>query len=91
MSTTAGKTSADPVLPMITGDCPKFATGNFSFGKLTGVMDVGTKGSGGALVFYWAGSDFAASMYTQVGMSNVQKVTSQGGMIVSIQGSQSRN
>jgi poly(3-hydroxybutyrate) depolymerase len=50
-------------------------------------MNVGAQGAGGALVFFWAGTDQPAANYTQIGMNNVERITSQGGMIVSIQGS----
>lgn len=77
---------ADPVLPAITGECPRFADGSFSFGRVTGVMRVGAKKEGGALVFYWPGTSFPASTYTQMGAKNIERVISEGGMIVSIQG-----
>jgi dienelactone hydrolase len=77
-----------PKLPEITGECPAFATGDWSFSGLTGVMEAGEKSAGTApLLFYWAGTDFPASAYTQVGDNNVKRVTSEGGVIVSIQGS----
>ena len=88
MSTSGARSGAAPKLPEITGECPKFATGDWSFSGMTGVMEVGEKAEGrGALVFYWPGTDFPASAYTQVGDNNIERVTSEGGIIVSIQGS----
>lgn len=85
--TLPGGSGPMPILPEITGECPEFKTGEFTFGGVSGVMDVGTKSEGSApFLFYWAGTDFDASTYTSIGDNNVQKVTSEGGVIVSIQG-----
>jgi len=75
----------DPAIPAITGDCPNFVTGAFSYQGLTGQMVVGPMGTGdGALLFYWHGTAMPASM---IQMGNSQsKITSLGGIIVSPDG-----
>jgi len=80
-------TTLEPVIPAITGDCPAFVTGEFSFQGLTGLMEVGAKGSGeGALLFYWHGTASPTSEYLMIGKSNINRITEEGGIIVSPDG-----
>jgi len=80
-------TTLEPVIPAITGDCPTFVSGEFSFQGFTGLMEVGVKGSGeGALLFYWHGYSTSASSYSAIGLSNRNRITEAGGIIVSPDG-----
>ena len=84
-------TTRDPIIPAVTGACPNFATGDFSFQGLSGVMDVGPKGAGtGSLLFYWHGTGGSASGYRGlfggIGAANIDKITTAGGIIVAVQG-----
>jgi predicted esterase len=85
------KTAKDPVLPMITGDCPTFTAGmkTMDFGGLKGVIfDVGPKGTGGgSLVFYWHGTGSTSGEYTSSTMqANVmQDLRAKGGIVISPQ------
>lgn len=80
-------TLLEPVIPAITGECPSFVSGDFSFQGLTGIMEVGAKGGGeGVIVFHWHGTAMAASNYTMLGLNNITRITSEGGIIVSPDG-----
>jgi hypothetical protein len=79
-------TATDPAIPEITGECPNFATGNFSFMGLAGLMEVGPKGNGGgSILFFWHGTGMQANTYSALG-AGIQKITSAGGIIVSPDG-----
>jgi len=78
----------EPLIPQITGDCPVFETGTFSFSDVSGEMEVGPKMDGtGSLVFYWHGTIEQASQYKAFLGPFIQDILSQGGIVVAIQGS----
>jgi poly(3-hydroxybutyrate) depolymerase len=84
-------TSGDPVIPQVTADCPSFQSGSFSFQGLSGEMEVGAMGgTPGPLLFYWHGTGGSAggfrSPFAGIGSGNIQKITSQGGIIFAVQG-----
>jgi hypothetical protein len=87
----AGPSSArDPVIPPVNGDCPTFATGTVTVGGLAGIsLQVGPKSQGtGPLIFYWHGTGQQASEVNALIPAAVrQEILSQGGIIVSPQGS----
>jgi len=76
----------DPVIPQVEGDCPGFVNGPLNFMGLSGQIVAGAKGSGdGALLFYWHGTVMNSGEYFMIG-ANATRITSAGGVIVSIQG-----
>jgi predicted esterase len=80
----------DPVIPPISGDCPTFATGTVTVAGLAGIsLQVGPKSQGtGSLIFYWHGTGQQASEVNLLVPAAVrQEILSQGGIIVSFQGS----
>ena len=87
----AGSTSSrDPVIPPVNGDCPTFATGTVTVAGLAGIsLQVGAKSQGtGSLIFYWHGTGQQASEVNALIPAAVrQEILSQGGIIVSPQGS----
>jgi dienelactone hydrolase len=91
MSGGGGATAATgPVLPPIAGSCPTFATGTATIGGLSGIsLQVGTKSQGtGSLLFYWHGTGSTAGEVNSLVPAAVrQEILSQGGIIVSFQGS----
>jgi len=82
--------NADPVIPPVSGDCPAFATGTVTVAGLAGIsLQVGPKSQGtGSLIFYWHGTGQQASEVNVLVPAAVrQEILSQGGIIVSFQGS----
>ena len=80
----------DPVIPPVNGDCPTFATGTVTVAGLAGIsLQVGPKSQGtGPLLFYWHGTGQQASEVNALVPAAVrQEILSQGGIIVSPQGS----
>lgn len=80
----------DPTIPAINGACPVFKTGTVSVGGLGGIaLVVGPKASGptAPLVFYWHGTGGNSNDYTFQASSLANEVTSEGGILVSFQGS----
>lgn len=83
----AGFKANDPIIPEVTGDCPNFRNGPLNFMGLSGLIVAEQKGSGdGVLLFYWHGTYMPASRYVAIGLNNVSRITSNGGLIVSIEG-----
>ena len=81
---------ADPIIPPVSGDCPTFATGTVTVAGLAGItLQVGPKSQGtGPLLFYWHGTGQQASEVNALVPAAVrQEIMSQGGIIVSFQGS----
>jgi len=86
----AGSAARDPVIPPVNGDCPTFATGTVTVAGLAGIsLQVGPKSNGtGPLLFYWHGTGQQASEVNALIPAAVrQEILSQGGIIVSPQGS----
>jgi predicted esterase len=87
----SGSVSArDPIIPPVNGDCPTFATGTVTVAGLAGItLQVGPKSQGtGPLLFYWHGTGQQASEVNALVPAAVrQEILSQGGIIVSPQGS----
>jgi dienelactone hydrolase len=87
----AGPTpGSDPVIPPVNGACPTFATGTVTVAGLAGIaLQVGPKSQGtGPLIFYWHGTGQQASEVNALVPAAVrQEVLSQGGIIVSFEGS----
>jgi hypothetical protein len=80
----------DPIIPPVSGDCPTFATGTVTVAGLAGIsLQVGPKSQGtGPLLFYWHGTGQQASEVNALVPAAVrQEILSQGGIIVSFQGS----
>jgi poly(3-hydroxybutyrate) depolymerase len=74
----------------VNGDCPTFATGTVTVAGLAGIsLQVGPKSQGtGPLLFYWHGTGQQASEVNALIPAAVrQEILSQGGIIVSPQGS----
>lgn len=83
-------TASDPAIPAISGECPVFKSGTVTVGGLGGIsLAVGTKASGptAPLVFYWHGTGGVSSEHTLRARSLANQVTSEGGILVSFQGS----
>jgi dienelactone hydrolase len=82
--------SRDPIVPPVNGDCPTFATGTVTVAGLAGIsLQVGPKSQGTApLLFYWHGTGQQANEVNLLVPAAVrQEIMSQGGIIVSFQGS----
>jgi poly(3-hydroxybutyrate) depolymerase len=77
-------------MPSLSGTCPTFATGTVTVAGLSGIsLQVGAKQQGtGSLLFYWHGTGSTANEVNQLIPAGVrQEILSQGGIIVSFQGS----
>jgi predicted esterase len=84
------ESSAGPIVPSVSGDCPRFATGTVSVGGLGGIqLQVGAKKEGtGSLVFYWHGTGSNAGEVNLLFPAQArQDILSNGGIIVSFGGS----
>jgi hypothetical protein len=82
--------TADPVIPPISGTCPTFATGTITLGGLGGIaLQVGPISNGtGSLLFYWHGTGSTSGEVNALVPAAVrQELLLQGGIIVSFQGS----
>jgi len=82
----AGK--QDPIIPMVTGDCPKLDTGTISFMGLGGIqISAGTKPAGATapMVFYWHGTGSFSGEFAAMAAAVNQGVVQQGGVLVSFQ------
>ena len=79
----------DPVVPMISGDCPNFVSSTITFMGLGGiVIEAGAKPPGptAPMVFYWHGTGTFAGEYALMATAVAQGVTSEGGVLVSFDG-----
>jgi len=88
-STAPIATSSDPKIPEITGECPEFRNqttnigGNSSF-----TMAVGPKAAGptAPMLFYWHGTGSFAGEYAMMDGAVANGITSQGGVLISYDG-----
>jgi poly(3-hydroxybutyrate) depolymerase len=79
----------DPVVPMLTAECPMFRNGTITFMGLGGIEVVaGTKASAATapMVFYWHGTGSFSGEYATMAGAVSQGVVSEGGVLVSFQG-----
>ena len=79
-----------PMIPAVKGDCPRFANGTITFMGLGGIkVAAGTKAAspGAPFVFYWHGTGSTSGEYSGMAAAVVQGVTSEGGVLVSFNGS----
>lgn len=79
-----------PVVPMIKGDCPKFANGAISFMGLSDILVVaGQKAAQptAPMVFYWHGTGSSSSEYLTMAAAVSQGVVADGGLLIAFQGS----
>jgi hypothetical protein len=79
----------EPVIPQPIGECPKMATGAFSFMGVTSRIWVGTKSDSqkGPIMLYWHGTGGSAATATaELDGTLVSEIMGQGGMIGSIEG-----
>jgi dienelactone hydrolase len=86
-SVNAGTT---PTIPPIAGDCPAFRAGTISFGGVSGIaLDAGAKAAGATapLIIYWHGTGSFAGEYAGMAAAVHQGAMSEGGALVSFQGS----
>jgi poly(3-hydroxybutyrate) depolymerase len=78
-----------PIIPEVTEECPTFRDGTISFMGLSGITVVaGAKASGptAPMVFYWHGTGSFAGEYAGSAAAVVQGVRSEGGVLISFQG-----
>lgn len=79
----------DPVVPMITGDCPSFdQSSTITFMGLAGIdVEVGAKPSmpTAPLVFYWHGTGSDAGEYAMLAAEVHKGVISEGGVLISFE------
>ena len=81
--------AGEPMIPAVKGDCPKFANGTITFMGLGGINVVaGPKAAGptAPFVFYWHGTGSFAGEYAGMAAAVSSGVTSEGGVLVSFQG-----
>ncbi|HET6337160.1 MAG TPA: hypothetical protein VFG30_28240 [Polyangiales bacterium] len=82
----AGKT--DPIIPMVTGDCPNFQNGTISYMGLGGIqISAGAKPAAATapMVFYWHGTGSFSGEFAAMAAAVNQGVVQQGGVLVSFQ------
>ncbi|HKU41710.1 MAG TPA: hypothetical protein VJR89_26315 [Polyangiales bacterium] len=87
MPTPAG--NMDPVVPMLTAECPQFRSGTINFMGLGGISVVaGSKASSPSapMVFYWHGTGSFSGEYATMAAAVSQGVQSEGGVLISFQG-----
>lgn len=82
-------TSKDPTIPAIKGMCPSLETGSISFMGADGQVEAGAMPADATapMLLYWHGTGSTAGEYAFMDADVAQGVTSQGGIIVSFQGS----
>jgi predicted esterase len=76
----------EPVIPMVSGDCPEFKSGTATIGGQSGIsISAGAKAEGtGALIFYWHGTGSSATEYASMLPAAVRtEITGAGGVIIS--------
>jgi hypothetical protein len=79
----------DPLVPMLTAECPEFRDGTISFMSLSGITVVaGAKAAGptAPMVFYWHGTGSFAGEYAGSAAAVAQGVRTEGGVLISFQG-----
>jgi hypothetical protein len=80
---------AEPIVPMITEECPAFRSGSVTFMGLGGIaMQAGSKASGptAPMVFYWHGTGSTSGEYAGSFGAGHQGVMSEGGVLISFGG-----
>jgi|RhiMethySRZTD1v2_1073278.scaffolds.fasta_scaffold18212_3 predicted esterase len=78
-----------PIIPPVSGDCPRFANGTVTVGGLGGIQIVaGSKPASptAPLVFYWHGTGGSSGEYALQAAAVQQGVVSEGGVLVSFNG-----
>jgi hypothetical protein len=82
-------TTKDPVIPSVMGMCPSLETGNINFMGADGQVESGPMPADATapMLLYWHGTASTAGEYAFMAAAIAQGVTSQGGVIVSFQGS----
>jgi poly(3-hydroxybutyrate) depolymerase len=81
--------STEPVVPMVTAECPTFRNGTITFMGLGGINVVaGAKAASptAPMVFYWHGTGSFAGEYATMAGAVSQGVSSEGGVLISFQG-----
>jgi hypothetical protein len=80
--------NADPVIPMVTGECPKFQSGTITYMGLGGIqISAGAKAAGptAPMVFYWHGTLSSSGEFAAMAAAVNQGVVQEGGVLVSFQ------
>jgi hypothetical protein len=83
----------EPVIPPVTGDCPKFLDGTISFMGLDGIrIAAGTPQSEvtAPMLFYWHGTGSTSDEYMNMAAPLAAGVIQAGGVIVSFNGTTGR-
>jgi predicted esterase len=78
-----------PVIPAVAGECPAWANGTITFMGLGGIrVAAGAKAGGptAPILFYWHGTGSTSGEYSLMAGPVANGVVSQGGIIVSFQG-----
>ncbi|MFI5306445.1 MAG: hypothetical protein ACHQ53_03770 [Polyangiales bacterium] len=78
----------DPVIPMVSGDCPMFVDGTITFMGLGGIQLVtGPKPASASapMVFYWHGTGSTSGEFAFMAAQVQQGVVQEGGVLVSFQ------
>ncbi|HKU39971.1 MAG TPA: hypothetical protein VJR89_17545 [Polyangiales bacterium] len=79
----------DPVVPMLTAECPMFRGGTINFMGLGGItVAAGTKPSSptAPMLFYWHGTGSFSGEYATMAAAVAQGIQSEGGVLISFQG-----
>lgn len=82
--------SADPIIPAVTADCPDFRSGTITFMGLGGIrMEAGAKAPGptAPMVFYWHGTGSFSGEFAGMAGAVHAGVVAEGGVLISFQGS----
>jgi len=79
----------DPIIPMVSGDCPTWANGTITFMGLAGIqIAAGAKPADASapMLIYWHGTGSTSGEYAFMAAAVANGVTAAGGVIVSFQG-----
>ena len=79
----------DPIIPMVSGDCPQWQNGTITFMGLAGItIAAGAKPSGptAPMLIYWHGTGSTAAEYGFMAAPVASGVQAAGGVLVSFQG-----
>jgi predicted esterase len=86
-------TSMDPVIPEVMGDCPSLETGSITnLGVDSIQVESGPmpEGPTAPMLIYWHGTGSSSGEYSFMAAAAAQGVTSEGGVIVSFQGTSNK-
>jgi hypothetical protein len=89
MASPAPAGSSDPVIPMVSGDCPMWANGTITYMGLAGIqLAAGTKPAGATapMLVYWHGTGSTSGEFSLMAGPVANGVIAAGGVIVSFQG-----